>query len=570
MSGLSKKANHTHIQTVNLSETQVKTLAKDPKARKLLKISKEHSRRLKFHADIVLQRIDASRYYAMYMQWIGKLLPADKQTRFEDLLTFPMATNELMKDVFTALGRVWYAKNYFEKYTFSAEEFEKDFELYRETIKEDHLWKVEAWSAMKTAIDSVIIVDLPAIQAGERPCPYFYILEPDDIIDIEVNCKNEIEYIIFESEDDDTNEKDCIAVYDDFSLRKYEKDDKGIGKLIVEIPHTLGYTPARMLWSDKLADENMFNKRSPITDVLSDLDWYLFYKTAEKYLNLYAPFPIYVSYEFQNDSKDDDPVKGTETEQAKEDKHEGSPLMGPGSYITVPAPETNGDTNLMANPVQVVGAAVDACKWVQDKVQLLRTSIFRSIVGYDGEINKAAINEKQVESGFKSREEVLMYIARNLGQAKLWTNETIARLRYSVYFVKGDIDFGSDFYLQDESEFVTLYADAKVKGASSLVLDTIEEQLLDVVYRNDPQGRMKARLIKDLDPLPGMTNVEALAAQQAGVISTATYLTKINFQKYARMFELEFAGIPNDNYNSVLSQMNAKFEEYASEQTAGA
>jgi len=48
--------------------------------------------------------------------------------------------------------------------------------------------------------------------------------------------------------------------------------------MIAEVKHALGYTPARMLWSDKLQDENYINKRSPITDILADLDWYLFFR----------------------------------------------------------------------------------------------------------------------------------------------------------------------------------------------------------------------------------------------------------------------------------------------------
>jgi hypothetical protein len=470
-----------------------------------------------------------------------------------------------MKDVSTALGRVWYAKNYFEKYTFTSEEFEKDFELYRQSLKEDHLWRVEAWSAMKTAIDSVIVIDLPSEQTTERPAPYFYILEPDDIIDIEVNNKNEVEYIIFKCEAGE-GEPETIAVYDDTSLRKFEKKNGEPGKLIAEVPHTLGYCPARMLWSDKLADENYFNKRSPITDVLSDLDWYLFWKVAERYLNLYAPFPIYISYKFNKAEEEEGNPTGSEKE--KKDQHAGSSLMGPGSYMEVPAPVMNGDTNLMTNPLQVEGAQVEACKFCEEKSTKLRVDIFRAIVGYDGEINKTAINEKQVESGFKSREEVLMIVARNFGQAKLWTNTTLARLRYGGYFVKGDIDFGSDFYLTDESEFITLYSDAKTKGASSLILDTIENQLLDTVYRNDPQGRMRATLQKDLDPLPGMSDGDALLNFQAGVINKETYLQKINYQKYYRMFELEFGGIPTDkNYNSFLLLMQSKFQEYATEQS---
>jgi len=499
------------------------------------------------------------------MSWIAELLPADKKNRIEHLMTFPLSTNELMKDIFMGLERVWYAKNFIQQYTFASDEYEHDFLAYLKQIKSDHMWRVEAWSSMKTAIDSVVIIDLPAVQNGLRPEPYFYFISPHEILDMGVDGRNDMQYIIFEHDNEDgVNE---LIVYDSEQMRKYAYDKKQIGALIAKVPHDLGYCPARMFWSDKLQDENYINKRSPVTDSLGDLDWLLFFKTSKKYLDLHAPYPIYITYEIESEKeREDKPTWWEGQEQTK--KHTGQGFMGPGSFSTVPVPRT-GEPDLMGNPIQVVGAEVEACQYSAEEVDRLANDIYRSCVGSDGDLlRKEAVNEKQVDASFKSREEVLINIARNFAEIMLWTNETLARLRYGVFFIDGMVEFGEDFYLQTEQELIASYADAKSKGVNQVLLDAMDEQIMDTKFKHKKRDRERAMIYKDLDPMPGMSITEAAVLVGKGV-SLADLTMKVNLLKFVRRFEMEFGDVVDfmsDDYAEKIEIINLKLQDYAREQ----
>ncbi len=541
-------------------------LIKNPKHRKELEASKLHHQRLSFHSDIVLRKENASRYYATLMYWIGLMLPADKRRRIEDLITFPLSTNELMKDIFIGLERVWYAKNYIEKHTFISDEYETDFSSYLKQIKIRHMWQVEGWSSLKTGIDSVVVVDLPALQLMPRPEPYFYFISPNEIIDMDVDERNDMKYIIFTHENNTGDVE--LLVYDSISMRKYQYKDRKKGNLIAETMHELGYVPARMFWSDKLQDGNYINKRSPITDSLGDLDWLLFFKTSKKYLDLHAAYPIYITYDVtqENESKD----KPTYWDgQRKETDHKGKGFMGPGSFTTIPPPLV-GQPDMMTNPIQVVGAEIEACKFSVDEVDRLSVDIYRSCVGSDGEmLTKEAVNEKQVEANFKSREEVLINLARNLSEIMTWTYSTLAQMRYGIFFINSTVDFGEDFYLETADQLIESYSDARSKGVNDLILDTMNEKILDVSFKHRSKERERANIYKYLDPLPGLSIPEATAMVSTQAVTIEELKIKANLLKYLRMFELEYGDMvdymPN-NFQKKIETINQKIKEYARQQ----
>lgn len=556
---------------MNLSETQIKQLIEKPKHRRELEASKLHNQRLAFHSDIVLRIEDASDYYSKFIYWVGQLLPKDKTERIKQLLTFPLCTNELMKDIFMGLERVWYAKDFFERYTFASEEYEQSFEAYRKRIKCEHMWKVEGWSSLKTCIDSVVIVDLPETQSSNRPEPYFYFISPEEIIDLEVDEKNDMQYIIFEH--DNAEGVDELIVYDDTYMRKYAYKDKKIGAQIAEVEHGLGYCPARMFWSDKLQDENYINKRSPITDSLGDLDWLLFFKTSKKYLDLHAPYPIYITYDIVSDEKTEgnDQKKTWYEGQEATDTHKGKGFMGPGSFSTVPPPRPGDNVDMMSNPIQVVSAETEACQYSSDEVERLENDIYESCVGSNGTVlGKEAVNEKQVESNLLSAQDVLVNLSRNLAEIMLWTHETLARLQYGVFFIGGVVSFGEDFFLEKESDLMDQYADAKQKGINPIMLDALDERLLDIRYKNHPRLRERASIFKDLDPLPGMTVAEAADLIGKGV-SVADLTIKASLLKFVKMFELDYGDIVDyqaNNYAKKINEILTKFREYVNENNA--
>ena len=159
-----------------------------------------------------------------------------------------------------------------------------------------------------------------------------------------------------------------------------------------------------------------------------------------------------------------------------------------------------------------------------------------------------------------------MNVARNYSLIMGWTYETLARLRYGVFFTDCLVDFGEDFYLEGENELMDSYAYAKEKGVNSLILEGINEKILDVAYRHRTKDRDRADVYKYLDPLPELSVAEAKDLIQSGAVSVEELKIKVNLLKYIRKFEMEFGDMvdfmPN-NFQKKIEFINLKFEEYA-------
>lgn len=88
-----------------------------------------------------------------------------------------------------------------------------------------------------------------------------------------------------------------IVYIDEERYVRFDKTRENDLILEVDNMHDLGYCPARFFWSDSISLSEPDIKISPITSELDSFDWYLYYSTAKKHLDLYASYPIYSGYE---------------------------------------------------------------------------------------------------------------------------------------------------------------------------------------------------------------------------------------------------------------------------------
>ena len=111
----------------------------------------------------------------------------------------------------------------------------------------------------------------------------------ESVKDIENDVNNNCLWLIFCIDD-------YLLVYDDYSIRKYEYKDRKMGVMVAEFVHELGYCPARQMWTDKMVVSDYLNKKSPISSVLSWMDYYLFMLVNKKYMELSNSYPINAVY----------------------------------------------------------------------------------------------------------------------------------------------------------------------------------------------------------------------------------------------------------------------------------
>lgn len=531
---------------------QIKQAIEKPSKKSVIQKASNLQRRLRFHSESELPQSVMNTQANEFLSWVKGILPLDKYNIFVHLFRSPIPTVSTVEDVYQELERVFDSRNASSTYQFSSTELSEDWVKYRrERLGEPNIWRSKGWKRMQVSPNSILVVDLPAEQSTERPEPYFYWLEIEDVIDYSAVNHVDFEWLIFKQAGN------RVAVFDDTTIRVFQLDDKSkISGLVSESAHGLGFCPARFFWTSSLNENNKDIKKNPITKKLADLDWLLFFSLSKRHLDTYAPYPIYSAYEAECD------FRNNETEEYCDGGFlrtaDGSYKMlangmveqcpccsqkrvvGPGSFVEVPIPNQAEGVSDMRNPIQITSIDKDSLEYNVKECERLKNEIIVSIVGSGGTVSeKEAINETQVAANFEGKTSVLNALKTNFELAQKFVEDTVCKLRYGKAFISSSISWGTEFYVFTAKELYTKYAEAKKNGASVSELDAIFQQILEVEHKNNPLMLQRMLVLKQLEPYPHMNLDELFRAQQAGFLNTDLLQLKLNFNTYIDRFERE-------------------------------
>lgn len=507
---------------------------------------------IRFHTDTNLNEKNIARAVSNFLDWVKGLLPPDKYNIFLQLFKFPLYTPSVVESIYFELGRVFESRNYSSTYQFVNSTIADDWDYYRlHNLNSPVIWKTDGWDKMKASINSILIVDLPTKQLSERPEPYFYWLDIANVIDYELKADGlNFNWLIFKQE----NNK--IAVFDDVSIRVFESDEhySSITKLLTEAVHNLGYCPARFYWSEALNSKEPDLKRNPIVKELTNLDWLQFFTISKRHLDLYAPYPIYSAYEtsceFVNENTgsycDHGFLRNADGTYSvlRDGSVEACPicknknLAGPGSLLEIPVPDK--DTGDMRSPVEITTIDDKALKYNVNECDRIEQHIRLSIVGSGGDISdQEAMNVSQVIANFENKISVLNKLKVNFENAQRFVEETVCRLRYGEDFLDLSINYGTEFYIYSTEDLYKKYELAKKNGATNAELDLLQNQILEVEYKNNPMLLQRLLILKHLEPLRHYSVEEVIKFASANLIDKETLLLKLNFNAYIDRFERE-------------------------------
>lgn len=517
-----------------------------------------------------------------FMGFVENLLPHDKYKTFESLFRFPVATNEITTVCFDKLSRIFEGRDPVYLFKFTSPEYAADWEQYRvDALHEPEVWKTKGWEHFKTEINSVLVCDVPAMQeAGDRlPRPYFYWLPIRDVLAYKAKENGVMEYIAFKQDGD------LIAVIDDEYYRLYKAKDGGIGELVSENRHDVGYCPARFFWNEPMSLDFPDVKMSPITKVLGALDWWLFFHISKHHLDLYGSYPVYTGYEqncdYHNDNTGDYCNGGFlyDAQGVQKLDMAGLPvkcpkcgdkrIIGAGSFIEIPVP-IEGQPDLR-NPVTMLSVDEKSLKYNVDEEDRLRTDIITSVVGTNEEITtRDALNEQQIKANFESQSTVLNRVKVGFEEAQQWVDATICRLRYGKAFISAGVNYGTEFYLSTANELRDRYKKAKESGASEGELDALYSKVIETEYRNNPQMRQRLMVLADIEPFNHLSRDEVMELQAKGIATKEDVIIKLNFAGYIRRFERENMSVTefgeNTDYDKKIQVISDRLREYASDE----
>lgn len=536
-------------------------LKERPKRGVIAKASK-HEARLRLHSETHLDTNDLSGPVTDFLNWVSGLIHKDKFVIFKYLFRLPSPVLQLTKEIYTELSRVFDSKNASEHFVFSDLELADDWDYYRQHVLNDpQIWRGQGWEVMKTRVNSVVVVDLPYEKTtGIYAEPYFYFLPIDRVIDYELNPDGSLQFLIFDQTQLNKNLKQDykdIAIFDDTHLRKLRvsADDFTIREVLFEIPHTIGYCPASFFWRESQTLKQPDLKAAPISPELTNLDWLLFFSTAKRQLDLYAPYPIYSAYEVECDYED--LIHGTYCDKGFLRAHDQKYMMtssgdlrkcpvcsdkrlaGPGTMVEIPAPETKEDADLR-EPVTITPIDRQSLDYNVEEVERLEGRIKQAVVGKGGIADhKEAINVQHVISNFDAKTSVLRDLKENIQFIRKWTLDTCAKFRYGNAFLSSSLNMGTEFYLATVEDLHKLYQKAKENGAGVFELDAIREQIIATEYRHDPALRNRMMVLNHLEPYAHNTRSELMELKKEGLADDQLLIIKTDFASFVSRFERE-------------------------------
>jgi hypothetical protein len=542
---------------MKLTAPEIIELIKTPAYKAYIEQAQKQEERLLMHTEPLLTENAFPNAFREFISWVGSILPADKLARFTKLLTFPLETVDSTESIFDELSKVFDTPDKYIKSEFTSPEYERDFLDYiASQDNSESFWENKGFNALKSGINSFIVVDLkntdPAEQQSFRPEPYFYLLSISAVHDVMINERTgKVEYIIFNQSNGD------IVALEETAFRRYRKDDAGNWNLLFENFHDLGFTPADSFYRHPIKGTRGINKRSPLTNSLSKLDWLLFFKTSKKYLDLYAAYPILMSYEQKCEYKDEhgnsceagfinysvpNAVNGFTHCQKECPACAKTGFIGAGSNITVPAPRDNQDADMMNNGVKFIEPSNDKLDYNVGEIERLEEEIFLNSVGFMQEASKEAINEKQVKSQFESRITILNRIREQLEQNIQFTLNTMGRLRYGNSYSHSIVTLGNEYFLQSAEDIALQYTEAKKAGLPSYEVARIRETYSKTKFKNNPEQYERSFILAQLEPYPDHT-VNELKGFGINASDMENFQLKLDFINYVAKFERDFMNI---------------------------
>lgn len=517
-----------------------------------------------------------------FLAFAQNLLPHDKFKTFNELFRMPCATIELTSVCFDKLSRIFDGRNPAFNYQFLNTEQKDDWEWYRkEVLHEPNVWQTTGWQHFKTEINSVLVVDMPEKQDDDDryPQPYFYWLPIERVIAFDANKQTGVmRYIIFREGDDK------VVAIDDESYRIFSAKNGMPENLVSEHRHDIGYCPARFFWNEAISLKDPFVKASPITKVLAQLDWYLFYHISKQHLDLYGSYPIYSGYEqrcdFSNEENGDYCDGGflknkqgyylldNAGELVTCPKCGKKRIIGAGSFVEIPVPV--GEQPDLKNPVQMLSVDRSALDYNVSEHDRLRDEIITTVVGQNEEITqREAFNEQQVRAAFESQSTILNRVKKGFEEAQEFVDSTICRLRYGENFVSAKINYGTEFFLLSPSELREKYKAAKEAGMSEGELDALHTQIIEAEYRNDPTQMSRMLTLADIEPYRHLTRSEVMDLYDKGLVGEDDLKVKLNFSSLIKRFERENANILEFGtaipYSQKIELITKTLKDYVSE-----
>jgi hypothetical protein len=528
---------------------------------------------------------DSSTAFEPWLYKINNLLPKDKFEIFKQLIGEPVPTLDLTETIFDELAKIFEASNksIYSSYTSDTLRKSQEFKQYFDVEK---FFKTEVYDMLKVAPNSVLVIDTKLeLDPSGKPQPIAYFVHLESIIDMDINRDGSTNYIIFKASED------RIVAIDKKNYYVFTTEEGKEPTLAPNYPqeHQLldqldrPYAPAFMIYPDFLNVTDNIMVNSPLTKSLGNLDWLLFWSVSKRYLDLYAPFPIYVSYE-------EDCTYVTPTGEAcesgmirlydKEDLEQPAQIIpcphcsktkmfGAGSEVTVPAPQSKDEPNLI-DAIKVIPAEEKSLTYVTKELERLEQKIYYSVLGKTSQpIENFSQSISQLDLSTESRKAVLLHIKSVIEKVHKKVLYTMNKIMYGSEFVDCHVDYGDNYFLSTQEQETDKYKKLKDTGAPEGMLHASLETIIQTTYKTAPATALLQQVYLEVEPYQTMSIETVMKLAYEGMIPKKKAIAKIHFTDFIEQFEATHTSLINSVENgdfdkdSVVKMIKKQLETYA-------
>lgn len=499
---------------------------------------------------------DESTYFERWLENVKSILPSNKFEVFKTLVGEPVPTLTLSETIFDELAKIFEASNPSHKLTFEGDDSNQKANEFYNYFNPDKFFRTEVYDRLKVAPNSFIVVDTKLELLNNKSQPITYFVNLEAIIDVEVNRDGSTKYILFRTTED------RIVGIDDEAYYVFKKD--GTTYSVLEgypskhnLSDRLGrpYTPAFLIYPNFLNATDNIAVNSPLAKTVGSMEWLLFWSVAKRHLDLYAPFPIYVSFEeecsyqsgsyscqdgwlFDTSSDAEQPTSKTPCPKCSKQK-----MFGAGTEVQVPAPQSKDDPNLL-NAINVIPAEEKSIAYVTAEKIRLEQEVYYSVLGKTSKPLEAFSQSiSQLDLSIESRKAVLLHMKELFETVQTNVVYTMCKLMYGEEFTDAYYNYGDNYFLTTPEQETKNYKSLKDAGAPEGILHSNLERIIATTYKTSPSTALLNQVYLEVEPYQTMSieNVTKLVA--VSMIPRKKGLAKIHFTDFIEDFESEHQGL---------------------------
>jgi len=482
-----------------------------------------------------------------YLKYIHETIEKKKAEKIIKFFQYPLVTTGLTEDILNGIYKVFNAGNaYFNVETVQKQGGEKLNEILSDLNVLN--WIEEKGKECLSSKPNLVVV----VDKDEESKPYLLAVDNDRLLDIKLRPDGvRCEYITFTHsiiENEDGNTEIRIAVYDDENYNVI-LNVEGNYTLEKSVRHGAEVCPARMFLKKKLNSDSDLNRRAPLSVVLSKLKEYQLFHDYRLYADHYVPFPVTEMQRAscKNEMCDNgwitttipDLSGGENKEQTKTTKcQECESLNNVAVGAKILLDPVDDDQKSAAGIFKMISHDTEGLQYLDSKLNGIEKYVKLRVLGKSEIITKEAINEKQVQGGVDSEENVLLNIKTNLDELYTWIVDTV-NVVYSNSKINIQASFGDEWYLISEDDLLQRYKVAKENNMPKEEINLIYFQIIETKYRGNPDKVEKLKIMNRLDPAPHLDFEQKVLKLDRGVFSDEEFIMSERLITFVNRFESE-------------------------------